>query len=252
MTGSLSATDLLTRASAAVVGEREHAHGDMLANHLRIAAVWNGILEAAGKLGEPLDAHDVANLMEGLKIARRYTGAFDPDDYLDGAGYAAISGEIRTRMAAPPAEVQPAEWIVQLANSVKTETACGSPIALAMQRIEAERRRQEEEEGFGPEHDDRHKDGELLMAARCYYAKANTGVPIDDEVPAAWPWARQWWKPRSPVRDLERAGALVLAERARLSRVPGGADLSECGTLLCNVKAALAYRLRTAGDRAAE
>lgn len=243
MTDSLSATDLLTRASAAVVGEREHAHGDMLANHLRIAAVWNGILEAAGKLGEPLDAHDVANLMEGLKIARRYTGAFDPDDYLDGAGYAAISGEIRTRMAAPPTEVLPA---------VRTDKACGSPIALAMQRIEAERQRQEEEEGFGPEHDDRHKDGELLMAARCYYAKANTGVPIGDEIPAAWPWARQWWKPRSPVRDLERAGALVLAERARLSRVPGGVDLSECGTLLCNVKAALAYRLRIAGYGATE
>ena len=33
--------------------------------------------------------------MEGLKIARRYSGGFNADDYLDGAGYAACAYEVR-------------------------------------------------------------------------------------------------------------------------------------------------------------
>jgi hypothetical protein len=38
---------------------------------------------------------DVANLMEWLKIARRYSGWFNPDDYPDGAGYAGVAYEVR-------------------------------------------------------------------------------------------------------------------------------------------------------------
>jgi hypothetical protein len=39
-----------------------------------LAAIWNGILAAAGKAPSiPLDATDVANLIKGLEIARRYT-----------------------------------------------------------------------------------------------------------------------------------------------------------------------------------
>jgi hypothetical protein len=34
-------------------------------------------------------------MMEALKIARRYSGAFNPDDYLDGAGYAGVAYEIK-------------------------------------------------------------------------------------------------------------------------------------------------------------
>jgi len=71
------------------------SHGDKVANHSAIAAVWNGILEAKRVAGLPpsLDGHDVANLMEGLKIACRYTGNFNEDDYMDGAGYAAVALE---------------------------------------------------------------------------------------------------------------------------------------------------------------
>ena len=56
-------------------------------------------VEGPGKApAMPLDAHDVATLMEGMKIARRYTGVFNPDDYVDGAGYAACAGEIAAGM----------------------------------------------------------------------------------------------------------------------------------------------------------
>jgi hypothetical protein len=33
-------------------------------------------------------------MMEGMKIARRYHGAFNIDDYVDSAGYAAVAGQI--------------------------------------------------------------------------------------------------------------------------------------------------------------
>lgn len=91
----MKAADIAAKAAELVGGDRAKTHGGKLANHACIAAVWNGILQAAGKLpATPLNALDVANLMEGLKIARRYTGAFNPDDYIDGAGYAAVAGEI--------------------------------------------------------------------------------------------------------------------------------------------------------------
>jgi hypothetical protein len=33
-------------------------------------------------------------MLEALKIARRYSGAHNIDDYIDGAGYAGCAGEI--------------------------------------------------------------------------------------------------------------------------------------------------------------
>ena len=91
------------RAAAIVGGERQATHGSAAASLGAVAAVWNGILAAGGAApARPLDAHDVANLMEGLKIARRYTGAPNVDDYVDGAGYAALAGEIRGAATAPP------------------------------------------------------------------------------------------------------------------------------------------------------
>lgn len=92
---SMTAKQVATKAAELVSGDRSRSHGDKRVNHACIAAVWNGILDARRLAGldEALDAHDVANLMEGLKIARRYTGAFNPDDYIDGAGYASVAIE---------------------------------------------------------------------------------------------------------------------------------------------------------------
>jgi hypothetical protein len=95
---SMNAEQIAQRAAQLVGGDRAKAHGDKVLNHKNIAAVWNGVLEAAGKSpAAPLNAHDVANLMEALKIARRYAGAVNVDDYIDGAGYAAVAGEIKLR-----------------------------------------------------------------------------------------------------------------------------------------------------------
>lgn len=94
----MKASDIASRAAELVSGDRQTTHGDKTENHAKIAAVWNGVLIAAGKQpAAPLDAHDVANLMEAMKIARRYSGTFNVDDYIDGAGYAAVAGEIKGR-----------------------------------------------------------------------------------------------------------------------------------------------------------
>ena len=89
--------------------------------------------------------------------------------------------------------------------------------------ISMERRRQIEVEGWTSEHDDEHKDGEMLKAATLYYVHAK-GEPLTfraDGAPVGWPWEAQWWKPKDRVRDLVRAGALCLAERERLRRIKG-------------------------------
>lgn len=91
----MKAGEIASRAAQLVAGDRNVAHGDVVKTHAAIAEMWNAVLLAAGKAPDtPLDAHDVANMMEGLKIARRYQGAFNVDDYIDGAGYAAVAGQI--------------------------------------------------------------------------------------------------------------------------------------------------------------
>jgi len=100
-----------------------------------------------------------------------------------------------------------------------------------IERIAAERNRQISSEGWTPERDDIHDDGSLSMAAACYafpmkitvsgdYGEA-TEIDIDNEMPLGWPasWDTDWWKPdEDPIRNLEKAGALIAAEIDRLLR----------------------------------
>jgi len=90
----------------------------------------------------------------------------------------------------------------------------------AIKRISEERRRQIEVEGWSSEHDDEHRDGEMLTAAVMYYRNAigNELAMREDGAPVGWPWDVKWWKPKGRMRDLVRAGALCFAERDRLRR----------------------------------
>lgn len=90
--------------------------------------------------------------------------------------------------------------------------------------ISEERLRQKTEEGWTSAHDERHENGELALAADCYreIGMIQNGKPLpnDDqsavEQPTKWPWSRQWWKPKTRLRNLVRAGALYQAEIDRL------------------------------------
>ena len=89
--------------------------------------------------------------------------------------------------------------------------------------IAAERSRQQLQEGFDHEHDDKHIFGEIAHAGSAYAETAalqsqyNSVPPCF--IPKWWPWERKWWKPSpNPVRNLVRAGALIAAEIDRLQR----------------------------------
>lgn len=91
----------------------------------------------------------------------------------------------------------------------------------------AERDRQQDVEGWTPEHDDAHDDGEMAKAAACYAwisAQSNTLRDVFDGPPPTWPseWDSWWWKPTTRRRDLVKAGALILAEIERLDRATAG------------------------------
>lgn len=88
--------------------------------------------------------------------------------------------------------------------------------------IAVERQRQQDGEGWTPEHDDAHVNGEIPAAGACYASHAALNDDTREEVaghcPSNWPWDSRWWKPKDRRRDLVRAAALIVAEIERLDR----------------------------------
>jgi len=85
--------------------------------------------------------------------------------------------------------------------------------------IAEERKRQIEIEGWKPEHDSEHKQGELALAASCYATPEQYRDYFNPRKPNLWLWEEEWWKP-SPynrIKELQKAGALIAAEIDRLS-----------------------------------
>jgi len=97
--------------------------------------------------------------------------------------------------------------------------------------IAAERQRQVTAENWTPEHDDRHRGGQLAMAAIAYVAKA-VGVevrevhlgPMRHIFTQVWPWGDKWDKreKHSAMRCLVIGGALIAAEIDRRIRAGEG------------------------------
>lgn len=92
--------------------------------------------------------------------------------------------------------------------------------------IAAERARQISVEGWTAEHDDNHSRQELALAAATYATPSPcrrigpAAMMQAHCVPDTWPWSAQWWKPKHDdrVRELVKAGALIVAEIDRLQR----------------------------------
>lgn len=84
----------------------------------------------------------------------------------------------------------------------------------------AERRRQQEQEGFTPKHDDQIPNGHLALAGACYALSLAIPDPEGElRPPFGWPWSEERWKPTTPRLDLVKAAALILAEIERLDRL---------------------------------
>jgi hypothetical protein len=86
--------------------------------------------------------------------------------------------------------------------------------------IFAERIRHLKEEGFFPAHDDQWIHGELAKAALCYLVFTITKSAFFMNVKHEfWPWAPEWWKPDTNIRNLVKAGSLIAAEIDRIKRL---------------------------------
>jgi hypothetical protein len=125
-------------------------------------------------------------------------------------------------------EGNPVVGLISELERVRSElAACQSATqSPALADIAAERRRQMEVEGWTPEHDDAHSDGQMAVAAASYAMHAHQPERIKRiTAPMYWPWAYEWFKPSTARRDLVKAGALIAAEIERLDRAEqkGGA-----------------------------
>lgn len=88
----MNAEEVCKKAAELVGGDRAKTHGPKVKNHQNIADHWNAYL--GDRLRDKLTPKDVALMMAELKIARTKLGAYNPDDYIDGAGYFGVAGEI--------------------------------------------------------------------------------------------------------------------------------------------------------------
>jgi len=104
--------------------------------------------------------------------------------------------------------------------------------------ISQERSRQISKEGWSADHDDAHDQRELARSALSYLEHyvsrawtftnelqlpAITDGPKvyrSQEQPDSWPWEEKDWKPKDPISDLIKAGALIASEIDRLQRRP--------------------------------
>lgn len=80
--------EILETAIKMVDGSRNHDHGEPENNFETIANLWSIYT------GKELCSEDVAIMMILLKVARIASGKYNPDNYVDIAGYAACAGEI--------------------------------------------------------------------------------------------------------------------------------------------------------------
>lgn len=102
---------------------------------------------------------------------------------------------------------------------------------LAVQMVTNERIRQQSKKNYHPEHDDQHANGELAAAAGAYLMpELPTEVPLEGS--DIWPWDGVSFKPKcrelapetdsaidARLRDLTKAGGLLLSEMERLIRL---------------------------------
>ena len=107
-----------------------------------------------------------------------------------------------------------------------------------IERIVDERARQIAKEGWTPEHDDEHTEGELALVGALYATPVQLSelLMLPNEMRFVDPWPSSWdeeWDKRLPdrdpkdtsverIRELEKAGALIAAEIDRLLRKRGG------------------------------
>lgn len=109
--------------------------------------------------------------------------------------------------------------VPKLDEAVKRLMVLDQESVFALVDIAEERVRQISGENWSPEHDDIHASGEMAKAAAAYALAPHTHKYAVSLMPSFWPWGQEWWKPKSLHLNRVRAGALLVAELARMMRV---------------------------------
>ncbi|MCO6050889.1 hypothetical protein NGM99_13980 [Mesorhizobium sp. RP14(2022)] len=171
-----------------------------------------------GTFAAIMERNEKEDVAEAFAAAKRASAMPLPHGVAVGVGY-------RTALA---------DWFV-MASGFKSErdaqaleaalipSPSGQPNRLAELEAAArdvltERKRQVESEGWTPEHDDEHGNGQMASAAGVYALNAARLTDRNPPPLHLWPWSLDWWKPTDRRRDLVKAGALILAEIERLDR----------------------------------
>lgn len=124
--------------------------------------------------------------------------------------------------------------VVSIAYVTTTLDADAQPAALKgvsqrgrlIAQIINERERQIDK-GFTAEHDDQHRDGSMAYAAGAYLTAGSAYLlPFDlkevalDAAEEWWPWEPEQWRPAdTAIGNIDKAIALLLAERERMERL---------------------------------
>jgi len=93
----MNRSEILSEANACITKDRAATHGNAEDNFTAIARGWEWWLMMR-KVG-PLNSFDVAMMMTIFKIARAASNKGHADNFIDGAGYFALAGEIATKPA---------------------------------------------------------------------------------------------------------------------------------------------------------
>lgn len=112
---------------------------------------------------------------------------------------------------------------IRAKQALKNKIHFGHPLPIvsdideAVAIIRDEAVRAEQIEGFNAHHDDTYEHG-ILSSAAAAYAMSAAGIEGSRHL---WPWHMKWWKPSpdNKLRDLAKAGGLIIAEIKRLKRV---------------------------------
>lgn len=95
----------------------------------------------------------------------------------------------------------------------------------AIELIIEERQRQNEVYGYSDEHILNHpedyEDGELADAAACYATDPSQRDYFGNFTPLTFPWPDEYWKPtpENRIKELAKAGAMIVAEITRLQNI---------------------------------
>jgi len=95
----MNRSDILKEAERCITKDRAATHGNAEDNFAAIAGGWDWWLSI--REHGPLCAFDVAMMMTIFKTARAASNKSHHDNFVDGAGYYALAGEIATKPAEP-------------------------------------------------------------------------------------------------------------------------------------------------------